>query len=98
MFYKWFSATDISQEIKEAIGDKFKSFTIGGIETGEIENNLPITKRGIALETKGDLTTDELNRIDRLLTNFKRKGGKSLSQEFDELKDKVKKLESKVKE
>lgn len=95
MFYKWFSATDISQEIKEAIGDKFKSFTIGGIETGEIENNLPITKRGIMIEVKSSLTTDELNRIDRLLTNFKRKGSKSLSQEFDELKERIDKLEKK---
>ena len=86
MLYKWFH-NEVSKEIEDITRKKIKCFTSGAIKTGEYENGIPLVRRGIAIEFETELTVDDLNKVDVILTDFKRAGGISISQEIEKLKE-----------
>ena len=100
MKYQWLEELKTCEELGAELGCKVKSITRGQIIIGYEERydkegnpvQLPITKRGVEIELGGE-TSEILERLDMALAGLKRKGGKLLADEMDNLKARIGRLE-----
>lgn len=59
MKYKWIKQPITKDSIEKLLGKKIKRLTVGQIDNGEGE-----TVNGIEIETDGDLTANDLQKLD----------------------------------
>jgi len=88
MKYQWFQKNKTCDELSLELGIEIKSITIGAI--GDEEPATP----GIEIEFEKEPTPEQLTKLDMLLPELKREGGKSLASEITQLKDRLSSLEA----
>jgi len=103
MKYQWLEEElPNCEELTKELGCKVNSITKGVVVVGQEEGFdeggnpaiLPITRKGIELDL--DTPTEaQLKVVDRKLISLRREGSKGITQEIDELKSRVAKLEKK---
>jgi len=94
---KYFKDKDLTAEkLGQVLGVKVRSITIGAIDTGELpESDTPTVKEGIEVEFGVQPTDEQLARLDIVLPDYKRDGGRSLADRIQEIEAKVKAIEAK---
>ena len=102
MKYQWLEEKiKTCEELESELGCKVKSIVSGGIIVGyesstDIDGKpiqLPIIRRGIEIEFDDVPSITMLEKMDKKFTDLKREGGRTLDQEIDDLKARIKKLE-----
>jgi hypothetical protein len=80
MIIKWYGQGELTTAQLNELGIPFTRLYLGGIETGQVVEGIPVTRQGVAIECETMPFEDTLFQIDTLLPLCKREGAKSFSE------------------
>jgi hypothetical protein len=92
------------EDLEQLLGVRVLSITTGNIIVGEPQEALDdygestttiSTVEGIEIEFEDEPAIEQLNKLDLLMTGYRRQGGKSLDERLEEIEEKIKTLEEK---
>jgi len=103
MKYQWLHKEQTCDELSAELGFEIASITRGDIVVGYEEGRdeagkkaqVPIIRRGIEIEFRKEPTAEQLARLDLMLPDLRRAGGKTLAERVQEVADRVAELERK---
>ena len=103
MKYQWLRKDQSCDELSADLGFEIMSITRGEIAIGYEEATDPdgrkllvqILRPGIEIEFRKEPTAEQLARLDLMLPDLRRAGGKTLAERVQEVADRVAELERK---
>jgi len=103
MKYKWLQEFKTAEELGEELGCQIKSITRGDLVIGQQDDvdgegkpiTVPVTRKGIEIDFGKKPTDEQLARVDLMLPDLRRAGGRTVPSEIAELRARVLALEKK---
>ncbi len=92
------------EDMEKSLGIRVLSIKAGNVVVGEPQETQDeygeptitvSTVEGIEIEFEGELEAEQLDKLDLLMTGYRRQGGKSLAERLEEMEEKIKILEEK---
>ncbi len=92
------------EDLEQLLGIRILSIKTGSVVVGEPQETQDeygeptitvSTVEGIEIEFEGEPAVEQLDKLDLLMTGYRRQGGKSLAERLEEMEEKIKTLEEK---